>query len=151
RIAAMRAVQFDGAPLNAAFATAMEECVQCRACEAVCPSSVPFGHLMEGAREALFDTRVSRSIVRRVAESVAYRFVLPRRRVLRLVTWFLVAAQRLRLVPARFRVSGLSARSLRTKLAPSRVGAVDAWLFPGCVMDAWMRPVHVATMRVMEA
>ena len=29
----------------------METCVQCRGCEAACPSAVPFGHLMEGTRE----------------------------------------------------------------------------------------------------
>ena len=28
-------------------------CVQCRACEVACPSAVPFGRLMEGARSAL--------------------------------------------------------------------------------------------------
>ena len=32
-----------------AFAT----CVQCRGCEPACPSNVPYGHLMEQARESL--------------------------------------------------------------------------------------------------
>ena len=27
----------------------------------------------------------------------------------------------------------------------------DVWLFTGCVMDAWQRPVHAATMRVLGA
>ena len=53
RIAAMQAVDLQGAPIDATFERYMEECVQCRGCEAACPSSVPFGHLMEGAREAL--------------------------------------------------------------------------------------------------
>src|SRR4029453_15471834 len=53
RIAAMQAVDIHGAPLDATFERYMEECVQCRGCEAACPSSVPFGHLMEGAREAI--------------------------------------------------------------------------------------------------
>ena len=35
------------------FTRFMDLCVQCRACEAVCPSSVPFGRLMEGARTTL--------------------------------------------------------------------------------------------------
>ena len=39
--------------LDAEFTRYMTECVQCRACEDVCPSSVAFGHLMEGARETL--------------------------------------------------------------------------------------------------
>ncbi len=53
RIAAMRAVELDGAPLDDAFRASMETCVQCRGCEAACPSSVPFGHLIEGTRAAL--------------------------------------------------------------------------------------------------
>src|SRR5438045_3364575 len=53
RIAAMRAVHFDGRPLDDDFTRFMDLCVQCRACEAVCPSSVPFGHLMDGARDPL--------------------------------------------------------------------------------------------------
>src|SRR5713101_7315008 len=53
RIAAMRAVDLDGAPVDEAFRRSMETCVQCRGCEAACPSSVPFGHLIVGTREAL--------------------------------------------------------------------------------------------------
>ena len=60
RITAMRAVQWDDAPIDATFARYMEECVQCRGCEAACPSSVPFGRLMEGARASLHDQPVRR-------------------------------------------------------------------------------------------
>ena len=42
RIAAMQAVDLHGAPIDATFERYMEECVQCRGCEAACPSSVPF-------------------------------------------------------------------------------------------------------------
>ena len=40
RIAAMRAVRSGASGLDAEFTRYMDECVQCRACEAVCPSSV---------------------------------------------------------------------------------------------------------------
>ncbi|HMC51719.1 MAG TPA: (Fe-S)-binding protein, partial [Acidimicrobiales bacterium] len=51
RIAAMRAVHAGIIPLkDPDFASFMDLCVQCRGCEAACPSSVPFGRLMEGAR-----------------------------------------------------------------------------------------------------
>jgi glycolate oxidase iron-sulfur subunit len=59
--------------------------------------------------------------------------------------------QRLRLVPRRFGLPRLSARSLATPLAVDRGGAPDAWLFPGCVMDAWLRDTHRAAARVMRA
>ena len=44
----------------------------------------------------------------------------------------------------------------RPPLAPSldsvpEAGKADAWLFLGCVMDAWLRPTHVSVQRVMEA
>src|SRR5579875_380817 len=50
RISAMRAVE-EGAPADDAFVEIVQSCVVCRACETACPSAVPFGHLMEAARE----------------------------------------------------------------------------------------------------
>ena len=52
RIAAMRAVELGGAPVDDAFRTAMEQCVECRGCEPACPSGVQFGRLMEATRAA---------------------------------------------------------------------------------------------------
>lgn len=153
RIAAMLAVELGGAPLDATFERYMSECVQCRGCEAACPSSVPFGHLMEGARAALeVQQPTRRHLPRRAAESVAYRLVLPRHWLLLAFTWALLVAQRLRLVPRRFGVPHLSARSLARPLRnPARPADPDAYLFPGCVMDAWQRDVHRAAARVMAA
>src|SRR5437867_13344806 len=45
-------------PLGPPSATAvrhLEACLVCRACETACPSGVPFGRFMEGAREELRD------------------------------------------------------------------------------------------------
>jgi glycolate oxidase iron-sulfur subunit len=153
RIAAMQAVELEGATLDATFERYMEECVQCRGCEAVCPSSVPFGHLMEGARAALQDHRGrARPWPRRMAEWVGYRLVLPRHWILLMLSWLLAVAQRLRLVPRRFALPRISLRSLARRLrAPAAAGSGDAYLFPGCVMDAWQRDTHRAALRVMEA
>ena len=85
RIAAMQAVELHGAPIDATFERYMEECVQCRGCEVACPSSVQFGHLMEGAREALDEhRRPTRPWRRRAVEWLGYRLVLPHH-------WLLVA------------------------------------------------------------
>ena len=43
---------------------------------------------------------------------------------------------------ARLGLPRLSARSLRKPLEVPVGGAPDAWLFTGCVMDAWMRDTH---------
>jgi glycolate oxidase iron-sulfur subunit len=142
----MQAVQLHGAPIDAAFTSAMDACLVCRGCEVACPSSVPFGHLMEGARTAIAPTR---SPGRRMLEWIGYRVVLAHHGVLLALTWLLAVAQRLRLVPARFGLPLISLRSLRTPLEPD--AHPDAFLFTGCVMDAWQRDVHRSVMEVMRA
>jgi glycolate oxidase iron-sulfur subunit len=146
----MRAVELDGAPLDAAFRHTMETCVQCRGCEAACPSGVPFGHLMEGARDALAHAdRRDVSLPRRLAEWFGYVVVLPRHWLLLALTWPAWLAQRVGLVPKRFGLPRLSLRSLRQ---PLRADAdPDVYLFTGCVMDAWQRDVHRAALDVMRA
>ena len=157
RIAAMRAVDVDGAPVDATFLRFIDECVQCRGCEAACPSSVPFGHLMEGTRAALHmgASPTPANAYRRIGEWLAFRVVLVQHRVLMAATWVTWIAQRLRLVPSRFGVPRLSARELARPLAVPVRGAgdpsPDAWVFTGCVMDAWMRDTHRATARVLAA
>lgn len=148
RIAAMRAVENDGAPIDTAFLRAMDECVECRGCEAACPSAVPFGRLMEQTRAAL-PPEPSRP--RRLAAWFAYRVVLPRHWLLLTFTWIAWIGQRVRLMPALLGLPRLSARSLRRPLDLPAGGSPDAWLFTGCVMDAWFRETHRSAARVMEA
>ena len=103
----MRAVSEGRAPLDAAFTAAMDACIQCRGCEAACPSGVQFGHLMEDTRTAL---EPRRSAPRRMVEAVAFRGVLPHRRVLGAATRALAVGQRLRLVPRRLGLPRLPLR-----------------------------------------
>jgi len=155
RIAAMRAVDLDGAPIDDAFVAAMDECIQCRGCEAACPSSVPFGRLMEGTRETLTAQHVHRagrrSPVRRAAEWGAYNVLLVRHRALVAFTWALLVAQRLHLVPKRFGVPRIDPTALRRPLDAGGPGTGDVYVLPGCVMDAWQRDVHRATLTVLRA
>jgi glycolate oxidase iron-sulfur subunit len=151
RIAAMRAVELDGAPLDDAFRRSMETCVQCRGCEAACPSTVLFGHLIEGTRQALAKHPGGpRHPWRDAAEWTGYVVVLPRHAVLIAFTWLLLVAQRLHLVPRRLGIPRLSARTLREPLVADPA-PVDASFFPGCVMDAWQRDVHRAALTTMRA
>jgi len=147
----MRAVQA-GAPADAAFSSFMDLCLQCRGCEAACPSSVPFGRLMAGAREALAESGGYQPWYRRAG----YR-VLGHHRLLTALSRAAAVGQRLRVVPRHSGLPPLSLRQGRLRVrppaAPGPAGpaTVDVWLFTGCVMDAWMRPVHQAAVRVMEA
>ena len=40
-------------PLTATVQSHWDRCLQCRACEAVCPSGVPYGRIMEATRAQL--------------------------------------------------------------------------------------------------
>ncbi|MDH5224463.1 MAG: 4Fe-4S dicluster domain-containing protein, partial [Actinomycetota bacterium] len=53
RITAMRAVADGLTEVDDTFASFMDRCLVCRACEEVCPSHVPFGRMMEAARTQL--------------------------------------------------------------------------------------------------
>ena len=74
--------------------------------------------------------------------------MLPRHRLLIALTWVTLVGQRLHLVPRRFGLPRLSARSLREPLHADEHG--DAVLFTeGFVMDAWRRDVHRAALTVI--
>ncbi len=144
RIAAMRAVHA-GAQMDASFTEFMDLCVQCRACEVACPSAVPFGRLMEGARQALATETSYQPWWRRGGY-----WVLGRHRLLVAVTTVGAVAQRARLVPStvtrRLALPRLPLRQPRLAASGN-----DVYLFTGCVMDAWQRHVHAAACRVVEA
>lgn len=150
RIAAMRLVELDGVPMDRPFADAMEACVQCRACEVACPSSVPFGSLMEGARAALVVSGPRPGLLRRLGARVGY-WLLTRHRLLRASGWALWAGTRLRLVPRRFGVPRVSAAAMRQRLVGASPTEADVHLFRGCVMDVWQRDVHRSALLVMRA
>ncbi len=143
RIALMRAVQDEGAPVTDEVIGSFASCVQCRGCETACPSGVPFGHLMEGTRAAL----ASAGRITPGWQRLAMR-VLRHRRLLLAGSTLLALAARLRLIPTRR--LGLPAR-LPIRRGRLHTSGSDVWLFTGCVMDAWQRDVHAAVQRVIEA
>lgn len=142
RIQLMREMQQGDAPFTAEIRDSFETCVQCRACEPACPSSVPYGHLMERTRETL----VAAGEMTPWWQRALYR-PLSRPRLLRFGSSVLAVANRLGLVPKRF---GLPS-TLPVRRAPHTVSGDDVYLFTGCVMDAWQRDVHIAGQRVIEA
>ncbi len=142
RIQLMREVQLGGAPITPEISESFESCVQCRACEPACPSSVPYGHLMERTRETLVtERRMTPWWLRLLYRPLAHP------RLLRFGSSALAIANRLRLVPRRF---GLP-RDMPVRRVPHVASGADVYLFTGCVMDAWQRDVHVAGQRVVEA
>ena len=140
RIALMQEVQRTGLA-DDSFVEFMDACIQCRGCETACPAGVPFGSMMETTREALVEqTSYQPKWIR-----AGYWF-LGQPRLLRLGSSALAVAQRVRMVPKRLGLPALAVR--RPKLTSS---GSDVIVFTGCVMDAWMRETHVATVEVLEA
>ena len=139
RIAAMRSIQDLGTAPDQSFYDSMESCVMCRGCETACPSGVQFGRLMEQTREVIGPKRVP--WWQRFGLSM-----LAHPRLLRVGSLGAALAQRARLVPKRLGLPALPLR--RPRLVPT---GTDVWLLTGCVMDAWQRDVHAATMAVITA
>lgn len=148
RITLMRAVEQGVLEPDDEFAMFMQRCVMCRGCETACPSGVQFGSLMETTRTALADAGKGAPKWMKLALRP-----LGHHRLLLLGSTLLGVAQRLRVLPNGLAAKiGLPARiPLRRERLHADSGAVDAWLFTGCVMDAWQRDVHAATLRVMRA
>ena len=102
---------------------------QCRGCEAACPSSVQFGHLMEQTRAALHERgAVDVTRARRRPNGSRTGSCSACTRCSWRVTWLVWVAQRLRLVPRRFGLPRLSARSLASPVDVPVGGDPSAWL-----------------------
>src|SRR5512132_1751094 len=60
----------------------LDACLVCRACETACPSGVPFGRIMEGAREVLRERR-PQGFLRRAATRIGLGTIARRGRLAR--------------------------------------------------------------------
>lgn len=158
RLAAMNAINDDLIPFDATFAKAMTFCLNCRACEAVCPSLVPFGRAMEGARAEV--TAQLPSGKRRLRHLVLGR-VLPSRRSMRAMTTAVRMLQVTgvdRWLPRRWRLTFAGIRQISRgpglagrEFAPAGAAKGTVGLLSGCVMDPWFPKVHRAVIEVLVA
>lgn len=142
RIKLMREVQDNDAPVTSEVIDAFSTCVQCRGCEPACPSGVPYGHMMESARETLADAGQMTPTWQRLAMKP-----LANPALLNAGTRALSVAQKLKVVPERL---GLSHDIPLTQEKLEATGT-DVYLFTGCVMDTMQRSVHAAGLAVLTA
>lgn len=151
--------------LDPAFDEQMYQCLNCRACEAVCPSGVQYGPLVEAARAQLEQHR-PRPVWQRAARAAGMRIPFGDVRRMRMM----VAGLRL------YQRSGLSTLLRRTGLLrlirmenleamappitePPLISGTEDWrpdnaarsanLFNGCVMSTVFSGVNRATGRVL--
>ena len=134
----------------------LDACLVCRACETACPSGVPFGRIMEGAREVL-DARRQPGVLRRTLTNIGLgTLVRPGRRALAARATDLYARSPIAAAVKRFAPSALR---WATRLAPRAEGApyrpiekkgADLELFAGCVMRESFGETERSTVRLLE-
>ena len=169
RIALMKGVREGRVETNKRVVSHWDLCLGCRACEAVCPSGVPYGRLIEGVREDMTE-KGAVSWRQRLVSTVLLRGLLPRLWALRSLVWMLRWYQRLgiqsvvrgsrvlKVLPGSVdRLEGqlprMTARffSASTRVYPAigtkrmRVG-----LLAGCVMPLVHGPTMEAAVRVLQ-
>ena len=138
---------------NDATVLHLDRCLACRACEAVCPSGVPYGRLIEETRAAVVRSRGITPLGRVLLWSVSRPWVL------RAMAAVLAASERtglrrlvLRFLPPRLRrLDALAPPVGRPAYRPVQVQSprLSVGLLLGCVMRASYGDVHTATARVL--
>lgn len=169
RIYLMRGVVEGKLALSDAFISHIDLCLGCRGCESVCPSGVPYGHLLEAARVEVAKEKSARGS----SSEAMLRFVLGK---VFTRPWLLRSA----LAVARgFRDSGLARAAFNANLLRGRLrfalalllashspvgrvnsrrkartdanseGATRVAVLRGCVMEGLFRETNRATERVL--
>lgn len=168
RIYLLRAASEGRIELNDAVLPHLELCLQCRNCETVCPSGVPYGRIMEGARAEIFQQRLGPALPR-IIRTAILRGLLPHRRRIAAVTRLLrlyrlsgaqTALRRSglpRRLPARLRdleamtpeLSPWPYRPSPTPTLPAVTPQARVAFFSGCVMPFMQGETAAATVRVL--
>ncbi|MBO8164326.1 MAG: (Fe-S)-binding protein [Brevibacillus sp.] len=170
RIALMKGVAEQKLPVEAEFEHNMYLCLGCRACETACPAGVPYGSLVETAREVVESTKKqsgSQSFLRKLI----FEKVFPhpsRLHALGTILWGAQAAglQRLALKTGLInilprplaemqqavgRVASPWERRKRERVMKPETAQPIAriGLFTGCIMDVMFYEINQATARVL--
>jgi glycolate oxidase iron-sulfur subunit len=156
--------------LSPGFTAQMEQCLGCRACEAACPSGVPYGLLLEEARSLIAETRSTYHMMPLFDPSHAFASLFGNvdrlRRFLRMVRIYQRSGgQTVARESGILHILGLAgAESLLPPIPPAFFDARDITVTPkiqdarpsvaflaGCVMSTIFAPTDYATVRVLTA
>jgi glycolate oxidase iron-sulfur subunit len=139
----------------------LDRCLQCRACEAMCPSGVPFGELMDNARAAIEPYR-TRSPAGRLLRNTALRLIASRSATTALGQ-VLKTCQKIGLQRLADRLPGLPAELKRLNRLLPEIGDAGAPaaapadrqqatvnLFQGCVGNLFDRQTLAASKSLLQ-
>jgi glycolate oxidase iron-sulfur subunit len=155
RLHAMLAVDNEVVEVDDTFASIMDFCLGCRACEPVCPGLVPYGRTLEGTRAEIDAQIPGRARRNRWTLGTA----LGSRSLMRTSGWGVRIAQTLGLTglaPGRYKRLTRGLRSLRGR-GPSMIGhhggpgtSGTVGFVAGCIQDEWFRPVNRTAVTLLE-
>ncbi|MCI0421891.1 MAG: (Fe-S)-binding protein [Acidobacteria bacterium] len=170
RIYLMRAQQRGAMPVSESFVQHISACLDCRGCESACPSGVPYGELVEKAREVI-EHSARRSFWVEWFRAFVFRKMFPSRRLLRLnfdmLRWYQRSGvQRLvrgigvlKLFPGHLAELEQLLPDIRSKNEHVALGTVfpaqggkrfRVAVMTGCVMNEIFGDVNQATIRVLQ-
>jgi glycolate oxidase iron-sulfur subunit len=150
-----------------AFATHIDRCLGCRACEQVCPAGVEYGQLLEASRAMLLESQPKPDLANRLLRLVLRKVWLSPRRLrllfgaarvfrdLRLAR-LLLKLRLARLISPRAEFGLALLESSRPVFSPTQTGKSNptgetVLLFAGCVGEGLFARVNRATERVLGA
>ena len=157
RIYLMRALQDGRLSMGATAVTHIDLCLGCRACEAVCPSGVRYGELLEGTRDHI-EKQFRRPFWQRFLRRIAIEQVFPYPARMKLALWPAMLLQK-------FGLAALLPRSLRDAfqllpagLSSTKLPEISAAFEPkgrlgfisGCVMSVLFGSTNAASVRLLN-
>src|SRR4029453_13251605 len=116
RIYLMRGVVEGKIEIGKTFVSHIDLCLGCRGCETVCPSGVPYGHLLEAARAEVSKHKSARGYLSEKIQRFILNQVFTRPKLLRAAFGFANFFRDSPLAPGLFSIDSLSSR-LRFALA----------------------------------
>ena len=170
RLALMKAVAEGRVGYTDRLVEHMDLCLLCRACEAACPSGVPFGSLMTETR-ARIQEQTSQPFIERSVKNFVFKHMMPHKRRLGLafrmlalyqtsgMQWLVRKSRVLALLPSR--LSQMESMLPKLNFSPyprGRAKSVSAQgvekkrvaMFSGCIMPLVFGPVNRATVNVLS-
>lgn len=157
RLTAMSAVLDGIIEIDDTFEETLSFCLGCRACEPVCPSMVPYGRTLEGARAEIAAQRGGPARRLRAWIMVSW---LGSRAIMALITFATALVQRCELAkvaPRRLRTGLAGLRRIPWKppsmrdmtFEPEGAPLATVGFLKGCIMGPWFGEVHQASISLL--
>ncbi len=158
RISLIRAVDQGALDLlSPGFVHQMSECLDCRACSAVCPSGVQYGTLVEGARARIEEAKAPRrGFPANAGRWLIFNLLFGHLWVMRLVAFLVRVAQQTGLDAIGGRLAAMAPRIdrrffvARGQRFSANAARTTVMLHAGCVMQVAFAGWQAATVRVLQ-